>query len=265
MASHLNLEEQEQLDRVKQLWKQYGNLVTWVLIIALGGFAAWSQFQNWQRTKSAQASVMYDELDQAAQTGDMKKVERVFADLREKYPATVAAEQAGLMAAKLQFDFGQPDAARASLEWVAANAVEKEYRVLAGLRLAGVLLDQKKPDEALRALPSDVPPAFEALVADRRGDILHAQGKHTEAKAAYQVALDKLDPRLDYRRLVEAKLSSLGPNAPSGAAAPAASAAAPAASPAAPAASGAAAAAAQPAPGADAAKPTAPAASDAAR
>ena len=237
MASHLNLEEQEQLDRVKQLWKQYGNLVTWVVIIALGGFAAFHQYQNWQRGQGTKAAAMYDELEQAAQVGDVKKVERVFDDLRKEYPSTVAAEQGGLLAAKLQFDAGQPDAARATLDWVAANASEKEYKVLAGLRLAGLLLDQKKPDEALKALPAEVPPSFKGLLEDRRGDILHAQGKHAEAKAAYQAALAALDPRLDYRRLVEAKMTSLGATAPAAAASVAAPASAAAASaPAAPAA-----------------------------
>jgi len=245
MASHLNLEEQEQLDRVKQLWKQYGNLVTWVVIIALGGFAAFHQYQNWQRGQGAKAAAMYDELEQAAQAADVKKVERVFEDLRREYPSTVAAEQGGLLAAKLQFDAGQPDAARATLDWVAANASEKEYKVLAGLRLAGLLLDQKKPDEALKALPAEVPPSFKGLLEDRRGDILHAQGKHAEAKAAYQAALAALDPRLDYRRLVEAKMTSLGATAPAAAAsvaapASAAAASAPAASAAPAAASGAA-------------------------
>ena len=162
---------------------------------------------------------------------------RVFEDLRREYPSTVAAEQGGLLAAKLQFDAGQPDAARATLDWVAANASEKEYKVLAGLRLAGLLLDQKKPDEALKALPAEVPPSFKGLLEDRRGDILHAQGKHAEAKAAYQAALAALDPRLDYRRLVEAKMTSLGATAPAAAASVAAPASAAAASaPAAPAA-----------------------------
>ena len=224
MASHLNLEEQEQLDRVKQLWKQYGNLVTWVVIIALGGFAAFHQYQNWQRGQGAKAAAMYDELEQAAQAADVKKVERVFEDLRREYPSTVAAEQGGLLAAKLQFDAGQPDAARATLDWVAANASEKEYKVLAGLRLAGLLLDQKKPDEALKALPAEVPPSFKGLLEDRRGDILHAQGKHAEAKAAYQAALAELDPRLDYRRLVEAKVTSLVAAGEAGAATEAAAA-----------------------------------------
>ena len=41
MATHLDLEEQEQLDQLKAFWKQYGNLVSWVLIVVLGGYAAW--------------------------------------------------------------------------------------------------------------------------------------------------------------------------------------------------------------------------------
>ena len=49
-----------------------------------------------------------------------------------------------------------------------------------------------------------------ALVADRRGDILLAQGKPDDAKAAYTKAWQAMDAKLDYRRLVEAKLTALG-------------------------------------------------------
>jgi predicted negative regulator of RcsB-dependent stress response len=47
-------------------------------------------------------------------------------------------------------------------------------------------------------------------VADRRGDVLMAQGKKDEARAAYQAAYKAMDEKLDYRRLVEAKLTALG-------------------------------------------------------
>ena len=40
MATSLDLQEQEQLDALKAFWKQYGNLVTWVIILALWAFAA---------------------------------------------------------------------------------------------------------------------------------------------------------------------------------------------------------------------------------
>lgn len=219
MATHLDLEEQEQLDQLKHFWRQWGNLITWALVIVLGAFAAYNGWNMYQRSQAAKASVLFDELDRAAQAGDADKAARVFSDMKEHYGRTAFAEQAGLLAAKLQADKGKADDARATLEWVAANAVEDEYRVVAKLRLAGLLLDEKKYDDALKQLPADAGKAFEGLVADRRGDILQAQGKKDEAKAAYQQAWKAMDPAAEYRRLVEAKLTALGA-APIEAAAP---------------------------------------------
>jgi predicted negative regulator of RcsB-dependent stress response len=73
-----------------------------------------------------------------------------------------------------------------------------------------VLMDQKKFDEALKQLDAATDKEFAPLVADRRGDILLAQGKKDEAKAAYQKAWATMDAKVDYRRLVEAKLTALG-------------------------------------------------------
>ena len=95
---------------------------------------------------------------------------------------------AGLLAAKVQYEKGKTDESRAALVWVVDNAVDDEYRALARLRLAGVLLDAKQYDEALKQLDPVVQGPFAALAADRRGDILQAQGKTAEAKAAYQQA-----------------------------------------------------------------------------
>ena len=210
MATHLDLEEQEQLDQVKHFWKQYGNLVTWLLIAALGTFAAWNGWTWWQRDQGIKAGAMYDELDRAAQAGDVDKVTRVFTDLKERYPRTAFAQQGGLLASKLQFEKGQPDAAQASLAWVGENGIEAEYQTVARLRLAGALLDAKKFDQALKQLDAANAKEFEALVADRRGDVLQAQGKPEDAKAAYSKAWAGMDPKVEYRRLIEAKLTALG-------------------------------------------------------
>lgn len=210
MATRLDLGEQEQLDTLKHFWKQYGNLITWTLILALGAYAAYNVWTWYGRDRAAKASILYDELDKAAQAGDAEKAGRVFSDMRERYEAAAFTAQAGLLAGKTQHDKGRDDEARASLEWVATHAGEQEYRVIARLRLAGLLLDQKKPDEALKQLPTDAPKSFSGLVEDRRGDILLSQGKAEEAKVAYRAAYDAMDDSLDYRRLVEAKLTSLG-------------------------------------------------------
>jgi len=210
MATHLDLEEQEQIDQLKHFWNQYGNLITWVLVVVLGAFAAWQGWNWWQREQAVKAGALYDEIDKAAQAGEIDRAATLFANLKDRYGRTAFTQQAGLLLAKAQFDKGQADNARGTLTWVADNAVEAEYQTIARLRLASVLLDQKKYDEALKQLDGATAKEFEALVADRRGDILLAQGKKDEAKAAYQKAWTAMDPKVEYRRLVEAKLTALG-------------------------------------------------------
>src|SRR5882672_3958842 len=210
MATHLDLEEQEQIDQLKQFWKQYGNLITWVVILVFGAFAAFNGYTWWQREQAGKAGAMFDELDKAAQAGDANRAAALFMPLKDRYPRTAFAEQGGMTLAKVQFDKGQLDNARATLAWVAENATEAEYRAIARIRLAGILMDQKKYDEALKQLDGVTGKEFEALAADRRGDILMAQGKKDEAKAAYQKAWKDMDPKIDYRRLIEAKLTALG-------------------------------------------------------
>jgi len=210
MATHLDLEEQEQLDQLKAFWKRYGNLLTWLLIVVLGAYAAWNGWNWYQRDQSAKSSAMFDQLDKAAQAGDVDQASRVFADMKERYPRTAFTEQGGLMAAKVQVEKGKPDAALETLNWVAANAAEPEYQSVARLRAAGILLDQKKYDDALKQLDGATAPDFVALVADRRGDVLLAQGKKDDAKAAYSKAWQAMDPTIGYRRLIDAKLTALG-------------------------------------------------------
>jgi len=219
MATQLDLQEQEQLDALKAFWNKYGNLITWTLILVLGAFAAWNGWQYWQRDQGLKAGAMFDELERAAQTGDADKAGRVFDDLKERFPATAYAQQGGLLAAKVQFDKGQADKALANLAWVADKAPDDELRTAARLRQAALLSDAKKYDEALKALDAATATGFEALVADRRGDVLLAQGKPAEARAAYQAAYKAMGDKIDYRRLIDAKLTALGA-APEAAAAP---------------------------------------------
>jgi predicted negative regulator of RcsB-dependent stress response len=210
MAKHLDLEEQEQLDELKHFWKQYGDLITWALIAVFGAVAAWNGYQYWQRNQAAQASVMYDEVERAVQSGDPAKIDRSLADMKDRFGGTTYAQQAGLLAARAYYDKGNVDASRAALSWVAEKASDEGYQAIARLRLAGLLLETKAYDGALQQLSGAFPKDYVALVADRRGDILAAQGKKNEAKAEYEKAYKGLDERAEYRRLIEVKLNALG-------------------------------------------------------
>lgn len=210
MAKPLDLEEQEQLDDLKHFWKQYGDLISWALIVVFGAFAAWNGYQYWQRNQAAQASVMYDEVERAVQSGDLARIDRSLADMKERFSSTAYAQQAGLLAARAYYDKGNVDASRATLQWVAGSASDEGYQAIARLRLAGLLLEKKTYDEALQQLSGSFPKDFAALAADRRGDILAAQGKKGEARVEYEKAYKGLDERTEYRRLVEVKLNALG-------------------------------------------------------
>jgi predicted negative regulator of RcsB-dependent stress response len=210
MARHLDLEEQEQLAELKHFWNQWGNLITWFLIVVFGTFAAYNGWQYWQRQQAVQASALYDEVERAAAAGDVARVEQGFKDIQDKFGRTTYAQQAGLLAGRVLAEKGKPDAAKAALEWVARDAADEGLQAVAKLRLAAMLVEAKAYDDALKQLASGIPPEFEALAADRRGDIYNLQNKKEEAKGEYAKAWKAFGPESEYRMLVEVKLTALG-------------------------------------------------------
>lgn len=215
MANHFDLEEQEQLDQLKHFWAQYGNVITWVLIAVFGSFAAWNGWNYWQRTQATKAAALYDEIDRAASARDADKMTRALAEMQDRFGGSTFAAQGSLLAGKTLFEAGKPDAARAALGWVSEKSSDEAYQAIARLRLAALDVEAKAYDQALKTLEAPMPKAFEALAADRRGDVYLAQGKTDEARQQYETAWRGFGQRVEYRNLVEIKLASLGVDAAS--------------------------------------------------
>lgn len=216
MANHLDLEEQEQLDELKHFWKQYGNAITWVLIVVLSAFAAWNGYQQWTRSQATQAAGMYDEVERVVATGDVVMAERAFGDMKERFARTVYTQQAGLLLAKLAAEKSKPEVAQAALTWVAEKSPDEGYAAVAKLRLAGLLIDAKSLDVALKVLEVSAPAEFVALFADRKGDIYAIQNKTEQARSEYLKAYVAFEESSEYRRLVEIKLNAIGGHVPTG-------------------------------------------------
>jgi predicted negative regulator of RcsB-dependent stress response len=210
MANHLNLEEQEQLDELKHFWKKYGSILTWVLIAGLSTFAAWNGFQQWERSQAQQAASMYDEVERVVATGDVAMAERAFNDMKDRFSGTTYAQQAGLLFAKLTYEKNKVDISKAALTWVVEKSPDQGYAAIGKLRLAGILMDEKSFDAALKLLDATPPSEFIAMFADRKADIYAVQGKSIEARSEYLKAHAALDERSEYRRLVEIKLNAVG-------------------------------------------------------
>ncbi|RXZ38396.1 hypothetical protein D9O50_02335 [Oxalobacteraceae bacterium CAVE-383] len=208
-----DLEEQEQLDSIKAWWAKHGNWLTWVAIAVLAAYACWSGWGYYQRRQSLQAAQLYEALQTANTAKDHAKVMRVASDIQDKFSATPYAQMSALLAAKSAFDANDSNAAKSQLQWVVEHHRDAEYKAIAAIRLAGLQLDAKQYDDALKTLSGDFPAQFAGAIADRKGDILYAQNKLPEARDAYQQALDKTEAKDPGRQLIQLKLDALGGSA----------------------------------------------------
>lgn len=219
MAAY-DLEEQEQLDELKTWWKQYGDLVTGILAAVALAAAGWQGWNWYQRNQSAQASVIYGAIQQAAQRGDAARAKGLAGELIDKHAGSMYAAMGVLVSARMQVDSGDVKTARAQLEWAAAKAGDDSLRDLARLRLAIVLLDEKAYDEAARQLAGEPSPAFLARFNELRGDLAAVQGKNAEALVAYEAAAKAAEanhravgdaaPGEGYREMLRVKIGQLG-------------------------------------------------------
>ncbi|OGA53359.1 MAG: hypothetical protein A3G25_06065 [Betaproteobacteria bacterium RIFCSPLOWO2_12_FULL_63_13] len=208
MATY-DLEEQEQLDALKAWWKQNSHVVLVAVAAALLLVAAWNGWRWYQRTQAEQAATLYETLQNAARMNDSKAVRDAAGTILEKYSGTGYAPLAALVSAKASYQAGDLKTARAQLEWVVDNARQEGVSAIARLRLAAVLMDDHAYDEAMKLVSVKPAEAFDALYASMRGDILSAQNKRDEARAAFKTALTKASD-VTFREVLRLKLEALG-------------------------------------------------------
>jgi predicted negative regulator of RcsB-dependent stress response len=208
MAAY-DLEEQEQLAAFKAWWKDHGGAIILGATLVLAAIGAWNGWTWYQRSQAAQAAVLYDTLQKAARSNDLRATRETAGAILENFPRSAYAPLAALVSAKVQFQAGDLKTARAQLQWAIEHARSDEIRSIATLRLASVLLDDNEPDAALKILEAKPHPGFEALHASQRGDIFAAQKKRSEARAAYRAALEKAEAGT-LRDALRLKLEALG-------------------------------------------------------
>ncbi len=206
-----DLQEQEQIDQLKAWWKANGNWITTAATVALVGVLGYQGWGLYQMRQAAAASVLYEEFDRVSSSKDPKdalKARDLAGTLIDQHGSTTYAALAALREARVNIDNADLKSAKAQLTWAMEHARPKELALLARIRLAGVLLDEKSYEPALETLKTDVPPAFATQFADRRGDVYAAQGKVADARAAYAEALSKPGQQ-PTKVLIQMKLDAL--------------------------------------------------------
>ena len=148
----LDLEEQEQVAELKAWWNQHGNLIVSAITAAALAFAGWQGWRWYERSQATQAGALYDTIVRAAGAGDAKALRDADGALLENYPRTLYASLGALIAARFYYERSDAKSAKAQLDWVLEHARTDDFRDLARLRLAAILLDEKAYDEALKLL-----------------------------------------------------------------------------------------------------------------
>lgn len=208
--AELDLHEQEQVDALKAWWKENGKWVVGALVVGLLGLAGTQYWKSHQSSQAAEAAKLYAEVMKQAATNDAKRVGDAADALVSRYGSSAYAPRAQLLAAQASLQARDVAHAKVQLQWVIEHASETGLQDTARLKLASVLLDEKKYDEALKQLDAAHPESFTGLYADLKGDVLSAQGKTAEARVAYQQAYDKTDAQSAYRNLIQLKMDGLG-------------------------------------------------------
>src|SRR5574340_603301 len=209
MATY-NLDEQERIDELKAWWKRCGSLVMVGLAVVIAAAAGWRYWQSHTVTQSLEAATVYEKLTQSLAANDTKGAREAGAMLLDQYKGTAYAPRAALLLAKLNVISKDLKSAQSQLEWAVANSKEPVVKDMARLHLAGVQLDQKQYDAAMKTLAGSHSDAFAFRFEDMRGDVLMAQDKKNDARAAYQAAFNKMEKDNPYRSIVELKLDALG-------------------------------------------------------
>jgi predicted negative regulator of RcsB-dependent stress response len=213
MSTHLDLEEQEQLDQFKHFWNRWGNLITGLLTVVLATYAGWNGWNYWQQRQASQAAVLYDTFEKAVREKDDALMARSLADLQDQFARATVTQQAALLAARIYADKNQLPEVEKSLQWVISQDRDPGFVALARLRLSALEIERKNLDKAYSLIQGITPPAgFQPLFDDRLGDISVLQKKNEDAKNYFVKAWKGLDEANEYRRLIEIKLAALGVN-----------------------------------------------------
>ena len=199
--------EKEQIEQLRNWWSENGRFVITGLVLGIGTLGGWRYWQNYTLERAEAASQVFETLVEAVSRTDRSAAVSAATQLRADYSATPYADKGEFVLARLYVDIGDTDSAAELLEGLVSEADTEQGRHLARLRLARVLLEQGKTDEALKAVEDDDVGSFASQYHEVRGDIHVARGDMSAASEAYQLALDTAQPGLADAAMLQMKLN----------------------------------------------------------
>lgn len=198
MALDEILDEHEQSERVRAWLRRNGAGLIGGIALGLAAVGGWKWWEGQQQAEQAAMSTRYQTIVESLAAGDLAQQAKI-ASLEGTYRTL-----ASLTLANAQLAKNDRDAAITTLRGIRTE--DAALRSMVNGRLARLLIDAKKADEALKLLGD----ADNALALEVRGDAQFALGRNDEARESYRKALTRLEVDAPQRRLLELKLTQVG-------------------------------------------------------
>jgi predicted negative regulator of RcsB-dependent stress response len=183
------LSEREQVDRIRQWWKENG---AWIIVGIGGGIlalAGWNWWQNHKLERAEQASAIYSVVAEAAMEGRVEEVRVGVEQLSAGHGSSPYLQHARLALAAASVRAGDLEGAIGQLEQVLDNARDPQLKLVARLRLARLLVTEGDADRALTLVRGVDAGAFAPALLELEGDVLASRGDAAGARDAYRKAL----------------------------------------------------------------------------
>ena len=205
-------DEHEQGERVRKWLRENGFAIITGLALAFSGIFGFRYWQDHQATQKIVAADFFNVIQNDVEAGRTDRAEEQFDLMRAEVSRSVYVGLAGLAVAAGHVEDGRLEsAARLYREILGERRMESLWPVTR-LRLARVLHAQGDARAALSLLEERSAPAgFGAVWAEMRGDLLLALDRPTEARLAFQEALELAEGQRFGQRLLQMKIDATGP------------------------------------------------------
>ncbi|HET8900192.1 MAG TPA: tetratricopeptide repeat protein [Rhodanobacteraceae bacterium] len=202
-------DEHEQSERVLQWLRENAAAIAGGIVLGLLLIFGLQQWRTHQAQHRADASGLYQQLQQADATKDQKAIDSLTMQLQDKYKDTPFAVFSAFDQARRALAAGKPEQAVTALNWAEAHAGDAALKSLAQLRIATAQLAAGKADASLATLAKLPATDYSGMAQELRGDALVKLKRNAEALKAYTTALASYDVGMPQRNLLQLKIDNL--------------------------------------------------------
>lgn len=209
------LTDRDQEEALRTWWRENWAWILGGIVLGLALLGGWQYWKVNTADNASAAAQLYEDFRGALGRNELDAANRSLGTLAADHKKSPYTQQGRLLLAKKHVDEGKYAEAVPLLQAVADESQDAELAWVARLRVARLLIQEGKHDDALKLLDPEKAGAFSAQVREIRGDAQVAKGNPDAARAEYAAALtDNIDApaagRMTDRSLLEMKLQDVG-------------------------------------------------------